>query len=414
MNVTLAGRVANRFLVGDVIGDPKVQLRQFQALVENWTRYEEAVTKALPRLQELSAGEEPSPSMEQYRAIQENVLGEARDIVSEFRVATRYHKIQHVAEPLFWAILQQYVLPPQVLRGVEAASRFWSKKKLSIRPRSRYGTYGFYVENIEGYLKFCAEMRKQVTIAQSAIVKGKLNSDPSIAETVRFRVGSFTVVNTGGFDDKTMTKAVEIVREAERAMRGIGLSKVCYGDILISKTVNNNKRVVAFYVKANDEMFVRANVEADLDSIKTVCHELTHRYVAKFIPDRMGEIKSIYRSLKTESWRTEEIPDELLPKEGVAVEIKGKRLIVKRVEKWSDKIRLVEEGGNDPNLYYTIPLGVWLKNNGSEPHQRPGFVGFITQYASTDPEENFCEMVSYYATGKLPSKQVGMILPLLA
>ena len=42
-------------------------------------------------------------------------------------------------------------------------------------------------------------------------------------------------------------------------------------------------------------------------------------------------------------------------------------------------------------------------------------LNFITAYAkSGGPGENFAEMVSFYALGKLPKEQVELLLPLLS
>jgi hypothetical protein len=51
---------------------------------------------------------------------------------------------------------------------------------------------------------------------------------------------------------------------------------------------------------------------------------------------------------------------------------------------------------------------------GIEPHQIPDYKGFVTKYAGTSSDENFCEMVSFLAIGKLPQSQVELLKPILS
>jgi hypothetical protein len=409
----LARRIASRVLRGDVIADPKEQLHRFQTLVDLYTKREEFARAELVRLKEVirlisSEPEKARPLVQELK----HTSNERRAIWYELRESPSFKAIQPTASALFWAILQQYVLPSQIQRGIEAASRLWSKKKITIRPKHQFGTYDMDAEYLEAYLKMCLEMRTQVSSAQAAIVKGKLNSDPEVAATVRFPAGSFVVVNTGGFNDKVMKSAVDLAHKAEQAMRGIGLARVCYGDILISKTINNRRNVAAFYLHKNDEMFVRANIPDDWNTVRVICHELTHRLVNKFLQGKTAEIRAIYRTLKTQDFITSErIPDELLPKVDETLVERGMTLVVVDVDKYNGKVKMRAEG--EPNARFSLPIEAWLQRKGIEPHLRPDFRGFITHYASTDQEENFCEMVSFYAIGKLPKSQVELLLPVL-
>jgi hypothetical protein len=268
------------------------------------------------------------------------------------------------------------------------------------------------VEELEAYLKLCSELHKQVANSQAAIAKGKLHADPEIAAKTKIKVGSFTLINTGGFDDEIIAKSADVVEKVEKAMRGIGQGKVCYGDILISKTIHNKRTVAAFYVINSDEMFIRANVPSNWDTIRIICHELAHRLYYKFLQSKQAEIKSIYYTLRNQQHGSE-LPEEYLPERGEELITEGKKLKLTEVSRYKQRVTFVKEG-DPPNVAYTAPLLIWLKMKGIEPHQIPDYKGFVTKYAGTNPEENFAEMVSFFAIGKLPQSQIGLLEPILS
>ena len=52
-----------------------------------------------------------------------------------------------------------------------------------------------------------------------------------------------------------------------------------------------------------------------------------------------------------------------------------------------------------------ISLEGYYQLKGIDVRKRPDFKGFITTYAKSDPEENFCEMFAFYCRGDLPNAQ---------
>jgi hypothetical protein len=247
------------------------------------------------------------------------------------------------------------------------------------------------------------------------MVKGQLHSDPAVAAKTKIHVGPFDVVNTGGFDDETMKKAAEVVRKAADAMMGIGQGKVCYGDILISKTIQS-KNYAAFYIPSSDEMFIRANVPGNWDTVRTVCHELTHRLQHKFLSAKRDDIIVLYAKLGSSRFTA---PREDFPKPGEVYETpKGKLKVVdvdyrQQAVKYQDEEQIREQQEGGIKAMWKSPLTAWLRVIGKPPETREDYGGFITGYAKKDPDENFAEMVSFYAIGKLPKNQVAMLEPIL-
>jgi hypothetical protein len=410
----LAYRVVTRFFQARAIADPKTELHKFQILVDNFCGDEKWAKEDVEKIKKLRVALERDDERVSRRLADDLKKTSTERFMLGSDARGNYQRTKGTAQGLFWSILQQYQLPPKIRRGIEKAARFWSRAKLPKRRiKSQRGTYDADAEKLENYLEVCVGVRQQVTDAQSAIVKGKLFSDPEVAAETKIEAGSFTLINTGGFKDEVMAKAAQVVKKAEKAMRGIGQGKVCYGDILVSKTINNKRTVAAFYVDRSDEMFVRANVPTDWDTVRVVCHELTHRLIDKFLQGKRRGILDIYATLNTQQrfMRRDLIPEEYLPKRGEELVEKGETWKIKDVDPWRQSVKFTK--GGDPKSLYSTSILFWLKMKGVEVHQIPDFKGFISKYAATNPEENFCEMVSFYAIGKLPASQVELLKEVL-
>ncbi len=410
----LAYRVASRFLCGEVIADPKDKLREFQLLADTFCRHEDFAKAELAKIHAFIEAGTRSDQAARQRLSDELTKSnrERYEIKSEFQLSLNFRRMRPDGQALFWAIIQQYELVPKLRRGIEKGSRFWSKSKLSIRLKNKPYSYEADAEYLKAYVDICSEIRSQVTNAQAAIVAGKLHSDPEVAAKTNMTAGAFTLVNTGGFAQKIMDRAQDVAHKAEQAMRSIGQGRACYGKILISQTINNKRTVAAFYHFDSDEMFVRANTPDDWDTVRIVCHELAHRLHHKFLQGKQGEIAAIYRRLNTQELVGVEIPDEIMPQINDTLEVNGKKLTVVKVDRRRNEVQYKQEGA-PANVLYAEPVMSWLKKKGIEPHHQPDFRGFITRYAGKNPDENFAEMVSFYALGKLPASQVELLEPVL-
>lgn len=403
----LADRIARRFL-GDAIADPKEQLTLFAAAVQSIAKWEDAAKRDSPKIQAFIEAHN-AKDYEQSRRLSDELTASSRarfDIELLLSGSWWYPRIAIHARKLFWAILQQYVLPRNLQKSVEAANKFYSKNRINrFKPKSMAGSYDAAKEYLEAYLKIIGELHKHVMNAEAAIAKGQLHSDPTVAVKTKIRIGSFDVVNTGGFDDDKMKQAAEVVSKAEKAMTAHGLGKVCYGDVLVSKAIQAKKTVAAFYLPSSDEMFIRADVPSDWDTVRIVCHELAHRLEHKFLASKKAEIAELYRSLSHY-----EIVGREYPKLGETFESatgeKGKVINHDRRRR-TVHVKLDMDA---PNLYHVVPVALWSKFLGQ---QEESGEGFVTPYAGKDPSENFAEMVSFYVLGKLPEPLKARLEPIL-
>jgi hypothetical protein len=409
----LALRVAARWQkrLADIIGDPHVLIQKFEAVIDVLAGPEKILPTVLEAEQfwntegklwtwevykQMKAQNDPRLELiDLYKsAIAKLAIQVSNSSVLFSRVEAPY---------LFLGILQQYDLPPKVRKIIEAAAKYHATSKRT--PKRELA--------IEAYTKMMSTLRGQLEAAKEALAHGKPRGQalPEAAPE-ELRAGPFRVVNTGGFDDKTMAEAQAVVTKAVQLLQAKGLGRVCYGDVLVSRTLSR-QNILAFYLVQKDELFVRANLRGKQhDAVRTVCHELAHRLQFKFLGSKKQEIHSIYAQIarKSSSNRGDRItevlkehpvtPGDTYVERGEVWEVAGTDwgrdgVVVKMVSK------------EDPKIKARISLEGFLVNKGFVTPQE--LSGFITPYAKTDPDENFAEMVAFWCLDKLPEDQVELL-----
>lgn len=437
----LAAKVAERAKRGDSIGDPKELLGKFKMLLakysevepeaKEWLRLNEEVGKSLTENQALiNRGEPPNHDKLKALRLQRDKSGDRdRGSTVTFHMAQHgFGKLQETGKLLCWAILQQLVLPPKLRKSIEVAAKFWSR---DARMRPHGTTMDSTIQKrVMLYLEHLEVFRKHVKLFDEAIRQGKSHAEAGELVT-KYRGGPFTLVNTGGFDAEVMKEKARLCEEAAHKMSAIGLSKVCYGDVLIANRLSGES-TQAFYLVAKDEMFVRADARVVLDTVRVMCHELTHRLETKFLESKKQAIIDLYRKINTHSMY---LSNTEMPSIGTPITYDGKSMKVTDYDRRRKTVK-IEEGGlpkcfvcaekgrteHVPDeehkipIYrreaYTMPVQTFYRLQGKEFKADP--LDFITAYAKRGgPSENFAEMVSFWAVGKLPQEQIDMLLPIL-
>lgn len=318
------------------------------------------------------------------------------------------------ADLLFLGILQQYDLSPRTRKAIEAAAKYHAKSRK--RPKED--------DALQSYIKMMAELRGHLAAAKDAVNQGRHRSEPVTGpEAGPLKAGPFTLVNTGGFDDKTMGEVKSVVEKSAQLLQAKGLHRVLYGDILVSRTIAR-QNILAFYLVGKDEMFVRANLRGKQhDAIRTICHELGHRLQFMFLKSKEHEIKSIYRTLSGKAMtgkreRLEQalkehpvLPGDKYVEKGETWEVTGtdfdgRKLVVKMMRAIQDPAT-----GKEFKQTARISLEGYLANKGQLNYE--GASGFVTAYAAKDPDENFAEMIAFWCQDKLPEDQVEMLKQIL-
>lgn len=196
------------------------------------------------------------------------------------------HTYQAAAQAgnLFYEVLQVYDLDPSLRKSVEFASKYYAKLRV-YNPNPK--------EEATVYEKSLALYRQHEKWAEEALRTGK----PKTSEVV----GSFRLVNTGGFSESRMKDARGVVERAEVILRARGLGRICYGDILITNDLLE-PNVLAFYLIGSDEMYIRGDLRDHLDEVlKTLLHELAHRLHHKFLKHRNSEVQVLYHRVGKEA-----------------------------------------------------------------------------------------------------------------
>jgi len=307
---------------------------------------------------------------------------------------------------IFLGLLQQYDLPADVRRKVEACSRFYEK--------TRFASPKNFEDGVKAFQKLFKLYTEHLAIAKDAFSKATVRGVD--APTV-LKAGPFRLVNTGGFNEATMANCARVIEKAVHLLAKKGLGKVCYGDALISNTLTKSK-VLAFYMVSSDEFFVRANLNGNEGAaLQTILHELAHRLQFKFLQSKRRDIARIYQIIKSKvdqstsdlEFEIRKNPD-LSPKPGDTVVEKGKTYVVERVGYGGSRsgYQVTMHREDDPSYKASISLKGWAALKGIKPESTPGS-GFITPYAGKNDEENFAEMVAFYCMDELPQDQVELL-----
>jgi hypothetical protein len=312
---------------------------------------------------------------------------------------------------IFLALLQQYELPAEARPKIEEAARYFAKTGVR-NPRTLKTAIPAYRKTLAYYQELHGVVEKIVSSGQS---RGTEDNGASVLSA-----GPFKVVNTGGFDADTMRTTVEVVKRATHLLAAKGLSKVCYGDILMSQQIAKSN-VLAFYRGDADEMFIRADLKGhEMEAVEVVVHELAHRLHRQFLKTKDRQISLMYGKIKRGRKGQEEAAIEEIksdprnwPKIGDEIQHpKTKHRYVVSAFDDSDKlvtIRLVD----DQRGFSVVDLWPILQWQGHKlPHVSAST--FVTSYAGTKPSENFAEMIRFYCLDKLPDDQVKMLVPILA
>lgn len=304
-----------------------------------------------------------------------------------------------IGYPLFLSILQSYTLPPTLRKRVEMGSREYAKSRAPSLPSKNK-----YLSALLIYEKTLAQARQYAETATEAIRVGK----PHVEGATQIQVGPFRLLNMGGFSPETVAGAVEILEDAVQRVKRAGFEKVLYGDIHLTNTLMS--RTLAFYLRKEDELFLRANLPLNKEVALSFIHELGHRYEDKFLRRRSYALESLYEKIESNPLPEEVFdppqPGEELVDKGVVYEVvhtkpnpMGEMKIVLRRKDLSNTLRM------------QISLQGWRQRKGLP---LPPQHSFVTPYAKTSPEENFAEMFAYFVMGSLPPNLIPLFEETLA
>lgn len=323
-----------------------------------------------------------------------------------------YSRLKAHGRPLFLAIHQQLALSPTVAKKVDAASRYWAKASLRFTAPSwakslRHVSYTQWFGAILAYEVLLKTFRAQIVLAKEAI-SGGVSHDAESSKTT-LQAGPFRLVNTGRFTDEQMQNVAAVVKEAARLLTDIGLARVCYGDVLMSRKISRDN-VLAFYMAQHDEMFVRGDVpDSDSDSLlETVIHELGHRLQFKFLNRAANEeIDTVY-SVAKRLKKQRSSDAHFFPRPGTKIETPVGEVTFLGHQ----GLGIVSYLG--PNGESRVAKSdAWKASMEAWDHHYGRDAYFISHYASGTAFENFAELVRFVTLGKAAPVFVDQLVSIL-
>lgn len=398
-----ARRVLARYLQADAVGDPKALLTAFEQATEAFAQVESSALELKKLLSEIEKAKDDPLKYPTLRQEWNKSKGAVRIAIVVDRAFALFAPI---GRRLFLAILQLLAVPPNLTKKVQTATRFWSKSKVIIRRDTRpWAMHLSFAAEVEMYLDLLSTFREQVALATECLEKGKSHAE---AEDTRVKAGPFTLINTGNFKPDVMERVKGEVEKAAKALTAAGFGKVCYGDVHVTNTISSRGNVLAFYVIANDELFVRANVKPGWDTVETICHELAHRLQHKFLSGKKREIDGMYDIIARYAASAERELE--YPEKGKQVEHDGSTITVVDVRPYKGQVIFTDSKKGEKDRFIA-PVTLWYKRfEKKEMVDFPAYKGFVSEYAKSGGSgENFAEMVAYYALGRLPVAQVKLL-----
>lgn len=392
VKLAMARRVADRFAAA--IGDPVKLLSAFKDALDYLARLENVVPQLQHGLEVLEAARAGKIDLTDPEMA--GVVKTWRETLREFRIVPKiaFDRARYSgASNLFMALLQQYDMPNTTRRVIERAARSFNRVRMQ-KPSD--------VKAAEVYVKMLRDWRAWYAAAADALAHGKLHDE----STTKLQAGSFTIVNTGGFSNDVVKETAQVVEKAAQALRSHGLGRVCYGEVLLANTIGRSSRILAFYLKEKDELFVRANLKGKKSAaIETLIHELGHRLHFRFLKGKNREIHAIYQRIAgNDHSQLMELAQTNRPKPGDTIVSGGKTYEVTNIG-YRRGLTVELQRVDDPATKAHVSLEGWLEMKGVVP---PGGA-FVSAYAKKNYEENFAEMIVHYCLGTLPPDQVKML-----
>lgn len=390
---SLAHNVVARFKAA-VYVEAESLLRVLRTRLDQYDKYVEPAKK----LQEFYEQYWKAKAQDQnFGGIPEELQSVGRHIL--YGSLKEYNQDFGLTWPFALAILQQYSLPTNIRKQVEAIAKFWATKQSPRMPNLPHNRNGFERESaaITYYLKYVDTIREHLAILTAAMTKGRPIAKGDAADPMKVKAGSFTLINMGGFSDEVMHQAAETVKKADAQASINGFGAVCYGDVHVADQVGH-RNTLAFYLPAQDEIFVQSDISPTAKNIRTLLHELGHRYEQKFLKSH-GVLLYLYHAIgnkhRDEIRKLEPAKGEVLVDKGgvpfVVDTVIGENVMMHLQDSVQQKAKIHIEG------YYAL--------KGVNPRDTLDFKGYITSYAAKDPSENFAEMFSFYCLNALPPTQ---------
>lgn len=277
------------------------------------------------------------------------------------------------------AILTTRSIPAKSAKGMEMAYRLFANSR-----RMPKDVFKWWAKN---------QRRLDVTIQAATKWPAKVEGGDEL-----FVVGSFRIHNVVGASGKKLARIKAIIAMAEKAARTNpvpGFDRVVYGDIHIVNRITKAHHA-AWYHSGDDSVYLRLARETDKGIAQSVVHELGHRYWAKFADK---ERKAEWRRHHINA--THQDADVVMPSPGdeVPVKFRGQKgpAVLVREDNGLYYVKAVVKGVEQEGTVAKYSIYKILREQAKREQNFP------TAYASTHPEEHFCESLKLRSFRQLPA-----------
>ena len=213
-----------------------------------------------------------------------------------------------------------------------------------------------------------------------------------------FKLGPFEVHNTIQASDKELeaikmmfSKAISLVKKAGGPASG--LKKTLYGDIYVVGRLGQ-ANTSAWYDTSKDFIYTRNLKRAGLRDVRTVIHELSHRYYKNNLSNiiktrwRKHHIQVSHKSVKVE-----------IPKKGERLPFSVNGVENPKVlgENVLDGTIMLDASKKYPGTAVVVgrsQVYKWMRGVAEK-------LAFPTRYSATNQEEHFCDAMALYVMGDL-------------
>lgn len=295
-------------------------------------------------------------------------------------VSRRVNAVLAKAKPFLFLLMETRVVPENVSRQVFATnSAILKVQRTPNKPWTWWAKYG------AGFKYILQNWQKWPDKA-----------DLGASSDAKLTVGPFVVHNVVHAKEKQIEQIRVLLADAAKAVKKSkipGSAAILYGDVLVAGKFGRN-RTVGLYIPEKDLIYIRPLAKITHDHLKTLIHELGHRYWDKVMPrSQKAEWTTHHRAIASQDAGA---IATVWPKVGdpIPFDLKGfkTRPLVTRI---SGGAFYVEKNGKEVG---SISAQNIIRGQQEDRIQ----ASYPTPYAATDPEEHFCESFALYSMGKLP------------
>jgi len=317
-------------------------------------------------------------------AITTKLKPEMTDWWIAYHIRNEYSDFFRAALPYMRTILEEKQIPQQDAKAIEIAMREINQKARGANAsRTPKGLVSWFNKNLPKFQLLLAADQWPARNTTSDLIK----------------VGNFSVHNTVGLSAEEFKFVSSIVEQASQLLSS-KFASVLYGDVYVVGQLQD-RNAAAWYEYKSDKVYIRLYDRSR--ALHDLLHELSHRYYRKFTDAHAQRAWQTYHmrlharmpAMAVQLLRETDLKNETHLEFGDDVYIvKSQAESLLTLTKMKKSTGKTKEMIVDKSSFFTIVA-----------RYRATTALFTSQYASTNPEEHFCDSVADFVLNKLNQEQ---------